>query len=284
MQTRLFTRATAGAALAVVAAHDDLVVAGTARGQLVLIRDLGGSAPGSAVSSANREAAPITLRASRGPLDLCATAGRIWVHTGSALLMLGAPDQPLTTRRERGVIAIAACGPLMALVQSEAGAELARLRGDDEAWQSTPLPEAARRLVEGAGEDDTADAPQADRLRFTAAAGGRLAAIAAGGSVAVSRDGGVSFELVALDANDGIAAITFAGDEADAPLLVLAAKVGGSEAAIVRVRAGGAATRVASVLGVAPDRPAAIAWDAAREVVWVACAGGLLAFGKTPRH
>ncbi len=42
--------------------------------------------------------------------------------------------------------------------------------------------------------------------------------------------------------------------------------------------------RVAEIKGAAPAGRVSLAWDAAREVVWVACPSGLLAFEVSARH
>ena len=136
-----------------------------------------------------------------------------------------------------------------------------------------PLPAPARGLVE---RDPAA-------ILLAVAAGGRCLALGDGERVVVSRDGGATF--TPLDAGRATA-IAFAGDAADAPLLALVVPPPGpggpSPAFVVQASASGEAERIGELPSAEP--PAAIAWDASREVVWVASGAGLSALGMPRRH
>lgn len=254
---RTARRASFGADVVAVAAADDLLLTATARGQIAVSQG--------AWSEATALGA---LRAGQGLIELAATPGRGWVRRERALHGITPPDGMLAPVRERGVLALTASGGVVLLLAEGAGAPvIERLRGDDEGRRATPLRGPARRLVEGAAKLGT--------ITLVAAAGGRAIAFTDGARIAVSRDEGASFTLVAFGA---IVALTFAGDAADAPLLILVE--GG---AVVQSPAIGEATRVATIEGLS-RAPAAIAWDPARECAWIACHAGLLAISKAPRH
>ena len=254
---RTARRASFGADVIAVAAADDLLLTATARGQIAVSQG--------AWSEATALGA---LRAGQGPIELAATPGRGWVRRERALHGITPPDGLLAPVRERGVLALTASdGVVLLLAEGTPAPVIERLRGDDEGRRTTPLRGPARRLVEGAAKLGT--------LTLVAAAGGRALAFTDGARIAVSRDDGTSFTLLAFGT---IIALAFAGDEASAPLLILVE--GG---AVVQSPAQGEATCVATIddLGGAP---AAIAWDPARECAWIACRAGLLAISKAPRH
>jgi hypothetical protein len=245
-----------GAGVVALAAADDLLLTATARGQIALSH------------GAWTEATSLgALRAAHGPLALAATPGRGWIRQGSALHSVTPPDAAIVPARQRGVLAITASGgSTLLLVEGAVGPAIERLRGDDEARRATPLRGAARRLVEGAAQHGT--------ITLIAAASGRAVAITDGARIAISRDDGATFAIAVFGP---ILALTFAGDDADATLLVLLE--GG---AVVQSPVAGEPTRVAAIEGVGPV--AAIGWDPARECAWIACSAGLIAIGRAPRH
>lgn len=246
-----------GAGIVAVAAADDLLLTATARGQLA------------ASQGAWTDTTPLgALRAGHGPVSLAATPGRGWALRERALHRITPPDGSLAPVRERGVLAMAASGgTVLLLAEGEKSPVIERLRGDDEGRRATPLRGPVRRLVEGAAKLGT--------ITLVAAAGGRAFAFTDGARIAISRDGGASFTIVAYGP---IVALAFAGEEVGAALLILVE--GG---AVVHSPARGEATRVATIEGIS-GAPAAIGWDPARECAWIACAAGLLAISKAPRH
>jgi hypothetical protein len=183
--------------------------------------------------------------------------------------------------RNGGVVRVAASGAaLIALTRAPGGgASLERLRSDDEGWQA----------IELGGEPGRAAGRE--RVELTAAAGGQLIALASGESLHVSRDGGVSFQSVALPS---IVALAFAGDSSDAPLLALVARSTDEVAWAVMVPAQGAAERIAEVAagvdfsgeddGETFFEGATMRWDASRDVAWIGCRAGLLALARPRKH
>lgn len=254
-----------GAGATAVALSDDALLAATARGQLLLCRDGGGTATSLAGFRAGAR--------SGASIELAAAPGRFWIRAAGELHCLISPDAPLTPVLSRGVLAATASGGvLIAIVETESSASIQRLRGDDEGWQSTPLDRAPLR----------AGAP----LSIAASAGGRCLAITDGASALVSRDGGASFVSADLGR---VLAVAFAGDGADAPLLALTARQGGEVAYLVELPRGGDPARLAEIAGAAggdgeAESRAAMAWDASREVAWIACRAGLIALGRHRRH
>jgi hypothetical protein len=253
-----------------VALGDDALLAATARGQLLVSRDGGAEAAALGSWRAGVEASLGLWPADAGSaVALAATPGRFWIRAGAALLCATAPARPLAAVRERGVLAItASAGVLVALTAGAEGPALERFRSDDEGWAETRLGADVRGLCE---RDRGA-------LRLAAAAGGKAVALSDQQRLAVSRDGGATFRLLDVGATPAVA---FAGDDLDAPLLALVAGKGGA-AFLLEIDAGGEAARIAEIAGAAG--PAALAWDAAREVVWVASAAGLTALGRPRRH
>jgi hypothetical protein len=257
---RAARRAATPAATSAIALTEGLLVAATVRGQLLFSAD--GSKDASVIPG---------FRAGRGPVDLVATPGRVWIREGGTLLCFSSPQKPLTIVRDQGVISVARSGGVVvALTREKAGPALERLRGDDEGWQATPLRGSARRII----ERDRAP------IRLTAAAGGRAVALTDGARVAVSRDAGQSFETTNLGP---VLALAFAGDAEGAPLLALVAPQSDLPATLIQLPARGEPTRIAALPSVT-DGAAAMAWDASRDCVWIACAAGLIALGATRRH
>ncbi len=252
-----------GEGVVAVALADDALVAATARGQLLTSGDGGTDA-----------IALGAFRAGAGPLavQLAATPGRFWIRAGASLSCVTLPAPAPSAVRERGVVAIAASGgTLVAVTLGPLGPAIDRLRGDDEGGLEAPLAGAAGALVERGR----------DALLLAVASGGRCLALGDGRSVVVSRDGGATF--AALEPGPTVA-IAFAGDDAEAPLLALVVPRGTVVAYLVEVSARGHASRIGEVSIADGELPAAIAWDASRELIWVASGAGLIALGMPRRH
>ena len=240
----------------------------TARGQLLF-----GSHERGARGDDPRVVAPGRGLAARR--DLCATPGRFWIRAGTALSCATLPGAPAAVR-DRGVLAIAASGgTLVAVTLGPAGARIERFRGDDEGAMEAPLRGAASTLV--------AERREAGSILFAAAAGGRCLALGDDDRVLVSRDGGATFAPVEPGR---AAALAFAGEDASAALLVLTvpAPSGAPPAFLVEVGAAGEAARIGESLPGVGELPAALAWDASRDVIWVASGAGLAALGTPRRH
>lgn len=262
-----------GGAQALALGEDGAALIATRRGQLIALSPTGHATPLSA------------WRARHGGLALASTPGRAWaleLGADGALWSLGGSPILVTMASERGVRAIAASGAsLFALTNDAAGPRLERLRSDDEGWQPTRLDGAARAIAAGAGP------------RLAAAAQGRALAIAEPTrGLAVSRDGGASFRALGLV---GVVAIAFAGEDEAAPALALVASSLGDGVCLVEIPRDGTALRVAEL---PPRRSASrdpredepqehafgMAWDATRELLWIAHPGGLVALGRLPTH
>jgi hypothetical protein len=253
-----------------VAMGEDALLVATARGQLFVAR--GGGEEAAALGSW-RAGAPLSLglRRSEPTVELCATLGRFWIRAGGALLCCASPGQPPTAVRERGVLAVAAAnGVLLALTLGAEGPAIERFRSDDEGWSGTPLDGAAREM---AARDERP-------LHLAAAASGRALALTDQQQIAVSRDGGESFVFVEAGA---VFALAFAGDTPDAPLLALVAPTPASTF-LVEIDADAQPTRVAELPGMDAAATAGMAWDASRDVAWIASAAGLVALGRPQRH
>lgn len=265
-----------------VALEGDALLAATARGQLVASRV--GAVEAASLGSWRAGLGPSKglwpAEAGASPVELAATPGRFWIRAGSALMCSTSPTSAPAAVRDRGVSAITASGGvLVALTAGADGPAIERFGGDDEGGAETRLEGAAKRIAEG------------DRgaLRV-AAAGATCLAISDQRQLVVSRDAGATFQLLELGP---VPAITFAGEGADARLLALVAPTAGGAAYVVEITAAGEAARVGEIApaeaeaGVAAASPwvgAALAWDASREVVWVACGVGLVALGRPQRH
>lgn len=258
------------AAVSVVADADALYIA-TRRGQLMVVRDT--LAPPT----------PLPGWRARGALELAATSDRLWVRCDDALWCVaiapggGARLAPESVRAT-GVRAIAAAdGAAIALTIDHGVPSVERRYGDDEGWRAAVIRGGAAR----AALDPSA--------RLAASAGGRNLAILGEQLVCASRDGGATFDAIALPC---AAAAAFAGAAPDAPLLVLIGRPGHEAGYLVEVACTGETALLAQVPGAFPeandDGPlpgsAALAWDGSRELVWVASGAGLGAFARTPRH
>ncbi|APR86594.1 Hypothetical protein A7982_11943 [Minicystis rosea] len=265
-----------------IALGDDAVIAATARGQLLVARDGGADAAAIGSWRAGVESSLGLWPADAGhAVDLAATPGRFWIRAGAALLCATSPVQPLAAVRERGVLAITASGGvLVALTTGGSGPAIERFRGDDEGWAATPLAGIALRMAERAR----------GAVRLASAAGGRAVALCDHQRIAVSRDGGATFTVVELG---NVPAITFAGDSPDAPLLALMAPSPNAAAFVVEIDTAGEAARVGEIAvperdgateAPSPWTSASLAWDASRDVVWVASTAGLIALGRPQKH
>ncbi|WP_050430572.1 hypothetical protein [Chondromyces crocatus] len=252
---------------------DDALVVATRRGRLLESQDEGATAT------------PMgAWRAGSGtPMSLARTPGRLWILSEGTLWSLtagGSAAVPVVTgSREGGVVRIAASGgALFALWKARGAAQLQRLRGDDEGPVEVPLAGAAQH------------AASAREVVIAAGAQGKALAVASAEVLCVSRDGGATFQSVG--GLGRVVAMAFAGASESAPLLAVCAREGEAQAELVRIPAVGAATRIATLgarrSGDEDDAPgasgAAMAWDAGREVVWIACQFGLLAVAAKQEH
>ncbi|MCC6559606.1 MAG: hypothetical protein IT372_42360 [Polyangiaceae bacterium] len=278
------------AAAASVAISDGAIVVATRRGHL-LRSDDGGATTSALGAWGQGTAAPVTLATTPGRLWIL-SEGTLWsLPVAAAVQARGLlADEPRVSlepaahavvARDRDVLRVAASGgTLVALTSGSGGPRIERLRGDDEGAPSVPLEGAAR------------EAAQAEGGQLAAAAGGQGIALSGDGALFVSRDGGATFR--ALGGLSRVLALAFAGDDEAAPLLALVTREGEAGAQVVHVPASGAATVVAEVgagaggagAGEEPESsgPAAIAWDASREVAWIACPAGLLALARARTH
>jgi hypothetical protein len=253
-----------------IALTTDVLVVATSRGQLLSSRDFGATAT------------PLGgWKPSHGDVELAATPGRVWIASEGALWSMTPLSEQISKVRARGVLRVRASGAvLVALTETSTGdgarsVSLERHRGDDEGWMSTPLGGEAARIATAAG------------ARFAVAAGGLLVAFADAGSLSLSRDGGESFETTALER---VLALAFAGDDLDGPLAVLLAPDAEGVSTVLKLDVDGAPSRVGELHGMVPSAgdsegaAADMAWDASRDVIWIACSAGLLAMGRTPQH
>ncbi|WP_437875211.1 hypothetical protein [Sorangium sp. So ce513] len=293
-------RAGVDASASSIALSDAGLLIATRRGNLLLSDDRG------------KTASPLGAWGSSGaPVTLAMTPGRLWVLSGKTLwspamgAVGGLPEDGGSTagpsRRDatpsRGTLSLslgpalrdgvlrmsATDGVIVALTSTPAGPQLERLRGDDEGSPAVPLSGAARRAAE------------ADDGRLAAAAAGRSVALSGAGLLCVSRDGGETFRVI--EGLPLVLALAFAGDHRGSPLLALVAREGEGEgegerrAQLVHVPASGKPTLVAEIEATgnadedaAGAARASIAWDASREVVWVACSAGLVALTRQRKH
>jgi len=252
-----------------VAATDDAIFVAPRRGPLFVSTDGGETwATGS-----------VPWPAATGPLAVAATPGRLWICEGGALWSVrwgkGCRPEPPLLVRKGGVRAMTAADTtLVILAERDSELVVERLRGDDEAPPAEVLP-AEMRAALGDGSPVLA-----------ATAGGRAIAVIAGTAVLVSRDGGRSFR--AHPAGCGLAvAFEGAGEDARVLALVTSAERGrDAPLYLAEIDDGGRLVRVAEIASGAgaAGRSAALGWDGAREVVWVACAAGLMAFERPARH
>ncbi|WP_437275974.1 hypothetical protein WME90_32630 [Sorangium sp. So ce375] len=294
-------RAGIDASASSIALAESAIFIATRRGNLLLSDDRG------------KTASPLGAWGTGGaPVTLATTPGRLWVLAGKTLWSPAAgavvvppeADSVVTASSPRhdaapspspskgalslspgpalrdGVLRMSASeGVIVALTSAADGPQIERLRGDDEGSPVVPLSGAARRAAE------------ADDCRLAAAAGGRSIAISGAGLLCVSRDGGETFRV--LEGLAVVVALAFAGDHKASPLLALVAREGERRAQLVHVPSSAAPTLVAEI-GATPAGtpeeeaasigPAALAWDASREVVWVACWAGLVALTRQRKH
>lgn len=221
-------------------------------------------------------ATPTTIWQPQHRVELTFAASRIWGHTEGALWRVALPPGAPTLVRDHGVIGMASAdGTLIVLARDRDADEpcIERLRSDDEGWQRQRLSGEALRLV--SEHTDSGD------VQICATAGGVALALVAGGELLVSRDGGADFHRCALPPT---ITASFAGTEADAPLVALVED--GADAVLVGISADSPTVRLAEVgrLGSPDDddgAPARMVWDASRELLWMACRSGLLAFGPS---
>lgn len=262
-------RAGLDAAVGSVALVDGVIVAATPRGRVLRSEDGGATA------------APLGAWRSDGlsPVALATTPGRLWILAEGTLWSLPAGAGSASRASEEGVVRIAASGgALLSLSQARGVARLTRVRGDDEGTAEIPLSGEALRAASARG------------ALIAVGAQGRSVALAGADLLCVSRDGGASFR--AIGGLGAVAALAFAGEEEAAPLLALCVREGDARAELARVPEAGGPTRIAALgerrAGDEDDArglaPAAMMWDATREVAWIACQVGLLAVAPKPEH
>lgn len=221
-------------------------------------------------------ASPVTgFRSAQGPIGLACTHDRFWLlHEGSLWSLSGSE---LARVREGGVRAMcAASGALVLVTTSAAGAGVEIARGDDEQLKPSMFTEEIAKFVLAEPS-----------LILAAAARGRRLAIASPHALYLSNDAGASFTLVELS---GAVAACFAGDDESADLLVVLASAEQPTAHLIRVTDDGEAARLAELNGTNGTNDGrafcdvSSAWDATREVVWIASRHGLSAWGPARRH
>ncbi len=223
-------------------------------------------------------ASPVTgfrsTPSTKGSVGLACTLGRIWILHDRALWSMADADIALVRVREGGVSAICATtGALVSLTTGADGVLIEKFRGDDEAWQSTALPDEVAKFV-------IAEL----RPTLVATAGGKRLAIASQRGLYLSNDGGLHFMRVELP---GVSSACFAGDDEAADLLVVLTSPDEPLAHLIRVTDDGEPARLAEVRGLTESGSfgdASIAWDASRELVWIASRHGLVAYGPARRH
>lgn len=89
-------------------------------------------------------------------------------------------------------------------------------------------------------------------------------------------------ELQVVERCAGVAALVFAGEGADAPLMLALTRDEGQRSYLARVDARGRATVVAEMPPCDEESepgPLALGWDASRGVIWIATTAGLSAYG-----
>lgn len=254
---------------AALAASEEAIFAVARRGALLASVDGGESwATGS-----------VPWPAARGSIAIAATPGRLWIRDAASLWSVrwsrrSRPEAPLLVRSE-GVRAIATtAATLVVLAQRDADLVAERLRGDDEAPPAHVMP---AQVSAALGDASPVMAVSASGLAI---------ALLARGVLHVSHDGGKSyFRARAASA----IAVAFAGNDDDAPVILLTSPLSGApdrRGALVLAEAlpSGDVVHVANVPGGAVSGRAALAWDPAREVLWVACAAGLVAFERSAQH
>ncbi len=246
-----------------IAAMEGLTVIATTRGGLLASRDGWVSA------------SPVTgFRSTKGPVGLACTLGRIWILHDRALWSMADADIAVVRVRENGVGAICATtGSLVALTTGSDGVLVEKFRGDDEPWLSTTLPDEVAKFVVAE-----------HRPALVATAGGKRLAISSQRGLYLSNNGGVSFMRVELP---GVSSACFAGDDEAADLLVVVTFPDEPVAHLIRVTDDGEPARLAEVRGLMESGSfgdVSIAWDASRELVWIASRQGLVAYGPARKH
>jgi hypothetical protein len=246
-----------------LAVTEGLTVIATVRGGLLVSRD-------GFVS-----ASPVTgFRSTKGPVGLACTPGRVWLLHEGALWSMAGGDAALVRVREGGLRAMwAAGGTLVALSAENENVFVEKLRGDDEARATIPLPSEVSKFV-----------LDEHRATLVATANGKRLAIASSQGLYLSNDGGASFVRIEVP---GAAAACFTGDEDAADLLVLVTTADEPVAHLIRVTDDGEASRLAEVRGNNENgafADAAVAWDGSRELLWIGSRHGLVAWGPARRH
>lgn len=239
-----------------VVASRALVVASTASGELLAWR------------TEAFAAGPRSL-GEPGRVALAAGADDVWLASSGAISRLGdGRGEALGVSTETAEQLAASRGALVLLSSKGQGrVNLERLRGDDEAPLVRPLDGELAELVQRASP------------ALAAAAGGQVVGLAGPElGVAVSRDGGTTFEHFAVNA---LRAAVFAGDEDTASLFAVVLEDG--RPFLAELTAQGEARRVVELTG-APAHSFALLWDARRELLWVAGSVGLSAYAGSPRH
>lgn len=249
--------------VAAIAAMEGLTVIATTRGGLLASRD------GWVTAS------PVTgFRSTKGSVGLACTLGRIWILHDRALWSMADADIAIVRVRENGVGAICGTtGALVALTTGSDGVLVEKFRVDDEAWQSTALPDEVAKFV--VAEHWPA---------LVATAGGKRLAISSQRSLYLSNNGGLSFIHVELP---GVSSACFAGSDDAADLLVVVTFPDEPVAHLLRVTDDGEPARLAEVRGLTDSGSfgeVSIAWDASRELVWIGSRHGLVAYGPARRH
>ncbi len=202
------------------------------------------------VAAATREELVVPIHGAR---YVAVAAGRVWALAASSLFHIDERAGSATPLRDDVRSIAAAAGTLYVLTAGEA--RLLALRGQDGDFAELSVPaDVLEHLDRGAD--------------LLVSAAGLVAAIDAT-TIFVARS---KLELVRLE---GGACATFCGERADAPLLVAS-----ESGALTLYDQTGNATEVGSV----PWTPRAIAWDATRDIAFVAGDGGLVALGPRVRH
>jgi hypothetical protein len=204
-----------------------------------------------------------------GRVALAAGADDVWLAARGAISRLGDERGEALVVSTQTAAQCAASGGALALlvIQGDGLVTLERLRGDDEAPIVRPL------------DGELAEIVARSSPALAAAAGGKVVGLAGPElGVAVSRDGGLTFEHFAVNA---LRAAVFAGDDESAALLGVVLEDG--RPFLAELTAQGEARRIAELAGALADG-FALLWDAPREVLWVASSAGLSAYAGSPRH
>lgn len=250
---------------AALAVSEDAIFAVTRKGALFASTDGGDSwATGS-----------VPWPLSRGG-GIAATPGRLWICEGGALWSVRwtatSRPEPPALRGGHGVRAMIAAGStLLLLSEKEGDLVIERLRGDDEA------PDVQRVA------DDVRTAIGDGTVTLAATSNARGIALLSAGVVHVSRDGGATFTRAKVGP---VAAIAFAGDGDAARLVALTASEDRSAPSDLRFVELGSdeASHVAEVAVSGASGRASLAWDSAREVLWIASSAGLVAYERSTQH